>query len=124
MGTEAVRFLVVWMAGWVNSRQLEVSDFLREENRVLRACAARGARRSPGGARPIAICAARTAASLSDSVVAPSASRAARAQRASVGHRAGDSTLIRRAHTRRRMSASGSCVIAHSVSAIAIAAWP
>jgi hypothetical protein len=24
------------MAGWVNSRQLEVIDFLREENRVLR----------------------------------------------------------------------------------------
>jgi hypothetical protein len=36
MGTVAVRFLVVWMAGWVNSRQLEVIDFLREENRVLR----------------------------------------------------------------------------------------
>jgi hypothetical protein len=36
MGTDAVRFLVVWMAGWVNSRQLEVIDFLREENRVLR----------------------------------------------------------------------------------------
>ncbi len=36
MGTEAVRFLVLWMAGWVNSRQLEVIDFLREENRVLR----------------------------------------------------------------------------------------
>jgi hypothetical protein len=36
MGTEAVRFLVVWMAGWVNSRQLAVIDFLREENRVLR----------------------------------------------------------------------------------------
>jgi hypothetical protein len=36
MCTEAVRFLVVWMAGWVNSRQLEVIDFLREENRVLR----------------------------------------------------------------------------------------
>jgi hypothetical protein len=33
MGTEAVRFLVVWMASWVNSRQLEVIDFLREENR-------------------------------------------------------------------------------------------
>jgi len=26
MGTEAVRFLVLWMAGWVNSRQLEVID--------------------------------------------------------------------------------------------------
>ncbi|HEX3474269.1 MAG TPA: hypothetical protein VHT91_04460 [Kofleriaceae bacterium] len=36
MGMEAVRFLVLWMAGWVNSRQLEVIDFLREENRVLR----------------------------------------------------------------------------------------
>jgi len=36
MGTEAVRFLVLWMAGWVNSRQLEVIDFLREENRALR----------------------------------------------------------------------------------------
>jgi transposase InsO family protein len=36
MGTEAVRFLVVWMAGWVNSHQLEVIEFLREENRVLR----------------------------------------------------------------------------------------
>jgi len=31
-----VRFLVLWMAGWVNSRQLEDIDFLREENRVLR----------------------------------------------------------------------------------------
>jgi putative transposase len=36
MGTEAVRFLVLSMAGWVNSRQLEVIDFLQEENRVLR----------------------------------------------------------------------------------------
>ena len=36
MGTEAVRFLVVWMAGLVNARRLEVIDFLREENRVLR----------------------------------------------------------------------------------------
>src|SRR5262245_9678058 len=36
MGTEAVRFLVVWMAGWIHSRQLEVIDFLREENRILR----------------------------------------------------------------------------------------
>jgi len=26
MGTEAVRFLVLWMAGWVNSHQLEVID--------------------------------------------------------------------------------------------------
>jgi len=36
MGTEAVQFLVLWMAGWIHSRQLEVIDFLREENRVLR----------------------------------------------------------------------------------------
>jgi hypothetical protein len=36
MGAEAVRFLVLWMAGWINSRQLEVIDFLREENCVLR----------------------------------------------------------------------------------------
>jgi hypothetical protein len=36
MGTEAARFLVLWIAGWINSRQLEVIDFLREENRVLR----------------------------------------------------------------------------------------
>jgi hypothetical protein len=35
MGTEAMRFLVVWMAGSINARQLEVID-LREENRVLR----------------------------------------------------------------------------------------
>jgi len=36
MGTEAVRFLVLWMADWTHSRQLEVIDFLREESRVLR----------------------------------------------------------------------------------------
>ena len=36
MGTEAVRFLVLWMASWIHSRQLEVIDFLREENCVLR----------------------------------------------------------------------------------------
>jgi hypothetical protein len=36
MGTEAVRFLVLCMAGWIHARQLEVIDFLREENRVLR----------------------------------------------------------------------------------------
>ena len=36
MGAEAVRFLVLWMAGWIHSRQLEVIDFLQEENRVLR----------------------------------------------------------------------------------------
>jgi hypothetical protein len=36
MSTEAVRFLVLWMAGWINFRQLVVIDFLREENCVLR----------------------------------------------------------------------------------------
>jgi hypothetical protein len=36
MGTEAVRFLVLWMAGWIHARQLEVIGFLREKNRVLR----------------------------------------------------------------------------------------
>jgi hypothetical protein len=34
MGTEAARFLVLWMAGWIHSRQLEVIDFRREENRA------------------------------------------------------------------------------------------
>jgi len=32
MDTEPVRFLVLWMAGWTHSRQLESTDFLREEN--------------------------------------------------------------------------------------------
>jgi hypothetical protein len=36
MGGAAVRFLLVWIAGWVNARQLKVIDYLREENRVLR----------------------------------------------------------------------------------------
>jgi len=47
MGTEAVRFLVLWMAGWIHSRQLEVIDFLREENRVLREQLGGGACGSP-----------------------------------------------------------------------------
>ena len=47
MGTEAVQFLVLWMAGWIHSRQLEVIDFLREENRVLREHSAGGACGSP-----------------------------------------------------------------------------
>ena len=34
MGTEDVRFLVLWMAGWIS--QLEVIDLLSEENSVLR----------------------------------------------------------------------------------------
>ena len=30
------RFLLVAVSGWMNQRQLEVIDYLREENRVLR----------------------------------------------------------------------------------------
>jgi hypothetical protein len=30
MGTEAVRFLVLWMAGWAHSRQLEVERHPRD----------------------------------------------------------------------------------------------
>ena len=36
MGTDALRFLVLWMAGRVNSRQFAVIDYLWAENRVLR----------------------------------------------------------------------------------------
>ena len=35
MGAETVRFLVLWMGSWLNSRQLEVIDFSRKENCVL-----------------------------------------------------------------------------------------
>ena len=30
------RFLLIALAGWMNQRQLQVIDYLREENRVLR----------------------------------------------------------------------------------------
>ena len=30
------RFLLMAVAGWMNQRQLELIDYLREENRVLR----------------------------------------------------------------------------------------
>ena len=30
------RFLLIAVAGWMNQRQLQVIDYLREENRVLR----------------------------------------------------------------------------------------
>jgi putative transposase len=30
------RFMLIAVAGWMNQRQLEVIDYLREENRVLR----------------------------------------------------------------------------------------
>jgi len=38
MGTvlDPFRFLLVAVSGWMNQRQLEVIDYLREENRVLR----------------------------------------------------------------------------------------
>src|SRR5215469_4038128 len=32
------RFVLIAVAGWMNQRQLQVIDYLREENRVLRAC--------------------------------------------------------------------------------------
>jgi hypothetical protein len=30
------RFVLIAVAGWMNQRQLQVTDYLREENRVLR----------------------------------------------------------------------------------------
>ena len=36
MTAEPLQFLLMLMAGWVNRRQLEVIDYLKEENRVLR----------------------------------------------------------------------------------------
>ena len=36
MGTEALRFLLMFFAGWVHRSQLEVICYLKEENRVLR----------------------------------------------------------------------------------------
>jgi hypothetical protein len=47
MGTDAVRFLVLWMAGWIHSRQLEVIDFLRERTVSSARSAADGAYASP-----------------------------------------------------------------------------
>jgi hypothetical protein len=32
MGTEALRFLLDWMAGWVNQCQLEVIDYCRRQS--------------------------------------------------------------------------------------------
>jgi transposase InsO family protein len=34
--SEPLQFLLMLMAGWVNRRQLEVIDYLKEENRILR----------------------------------------------------------------------------------------
>jgi hypothetical protein len=36
MDASPLRFLLMLMAGWVNRRQLEVIDYLKEENRILR----------------------------------------------------------------------------------------
>jgi len=36
MTAEPLQFLLMVMAGWVNRRQLQVIDYLKEENRVLR----------------------------------------------------------------------------------------
>ena len=51
MGTEAVRFLALWMAGWVNSGQLEVIDFLQEETACSASSSAAGACGSPDDQR-------------------------------------------------------------------------
>jgi putative transposase len=36
MTAEPLQFLLMVMAGWVNRRQVDVIDYLQEENRVLR----------------------------------------------------------------------------------------
>jgi hypothetical protein len=36
MSAEPLQFLLMMMAGWLNRRQLEIIDYLKEENRVLR----------------------------------------------------------------------------------------
>src|SRR3990172_2034985 len=36
MSTAPLQFLLMLFAGWVNRRQLDVVDYLKEENRVLR----------------------------------------------------------------------------------------
>lgn len=36
MGTEALRFLLMFFSGWVHQGELEVIAYLKEENRVLR----------------------------------------------------------------------------------------
>jgi hypothetical protein len=33
---DAFRFVLIGVAGWMNQRQLQMMDYLREENRVLR----------------------------------------------------------------------------------------
>jgi hypothetical protein len=36
MPSQPLQFLLLLFAGWVNRKQLEVIDYLKEENRVLR----------------------------------------------------------------------------------------
>ena len=36
MSVQPLQFLLLVFAGWVNRKQLEVIDYLKEENRVLR----------------------------------------------------------------------------------------
>jgi hypothetical protein len=36
MSVEPLKLMLLVFAGWVNRRQLEVIDYLKEENRVLR----------------------------------------------------------------------------------------
>lgn len=47
MSVAPLQFLLLVFAGWVNRRQLEVVEFLQEENRVLREHSAAGACASP-----------------------------------------------------------------------------
>ena len=35
-GLDPFRFVLIAVAGWMNQRQLQMIDYLREENRVLR----------------------------------------------------------------------------------------
>ena len=35
-GLDPFRFVLIAVAGWINQRQLQMIDYLREENRVLR----------------------------------------------------------------------------------------
>ena len=36
MSTQPLQFLMIIFAGWVNRRQVDVIDYLKEENRILR----------------------------------------------------------------------------------------
>jgi hypothetical protein len=47
MSVAPLQFLLLVFAGWVNCRQLEIVEFLQEENRVLRSSSAASACASP-----------------------------------------------------------------------------